>query len=191
MSDRRVQRRDSPAWDAFREDLDGYRQDPWFGRWWWAFERPIWAIAVFRLGQRLLELKSGRLQNLVLLAYRFLHVVTQAATGIEIMPNTQIGPGLRIRHGTGLVINAGAVIGSRVVLRQGVTIGARRSGETAMPTVGDDVEFGAYAQVLGPVTIGDRARVAALSVVLSDVPAGVTVAGTPAVPVGRRRPHHG
>lgn len=73
----------------------------------------------------------------------------------------------------------GTTLGARCTLRQGVTLGNRLVGDAA-PTVGDDVEFGAYAQVLGAVHVGHGARIGAMSVVLYDVPAGCTAVGAPA-----------
>jgi len=64
-------------------------------------------------------------------------------------------------------------------MRQGVTIGNRREGGP-VPVIGDNVEFGAYAQVLGGVRVGDNCRIGAMSVVLSDVPDGATAVGAPA-----------
>jgi serine O-acetyltransferase/putative colanic acid biosynthesis acetyltransferase WcaB len=99
--------------------------------------------------------------------------------GIEIPWKTRIGPGARLRHGVGLVINDETLIGARVMLRHGVTIGnVRRGGEC--PVLGDDVELGAGAAVLGGITVGDGARIGANSVVTIDVPAGATAVGNPA-----------
>ena len=70
-------------------------------------------------------------------------------------------------------------IGRNCTLRQGVTIGNRHD-DGGVPVVEDDVDFGAYAQVLGPVRIGRGAKIGAMSVVLSDVPAGATAVGIPA-----------
>lgn len=143
-------------------------------------ERTVWAVVTYRVGQRLLEPGNRWWRKVIGVPYGMLLTAVQAATGIEIMPTTTIGPGLRIYHGTGLVVNSGAVIGARAVLRQGVTIGAREAGGRDFPVIGDGVEFGAYAQVFGDVRVGDGARIGSLSVVLSDVPAGCTAVGAPA-----------
>jgi len=71
------------------------------------------------------------------------------------------------------------VIGSNCTLRQGVTIGNRTEGG-AVPVIEDDVEFGAYAQVLGGIRLGNGCKIGAMSVVLQDVPPGATAVGIPA-----------
>jgi serine O-acetyltransferase len=76
-------------------------------------------------------------------------------------------------------IHAKAVLGSNCTLRQGVTIGNREEDGGA-PVIGDNVEFGAYAQVLGNVSIGNSCKIGAMAVVLDDVPAGATAVGQPA-----------
>jgi serine O-acetyltransferase len=90
-----------------------------------------------------------------------------------------VGPGLRIIHLGPVVIHSGAVIGRDCTLEHGVTIGERRPGE-GVPSLGDNVFLGAYAQVLGPVEVGSGARVGALTLVIDDVPAGATAVGVPA-----------
>jgi serine O-acetyltransferase len=112
--------------------------------------------------------------------YNLIYPFVQALTGIEIWPETQIGPGLRIYHGGNIVINPATRVGANCVLRQGVTLGVLGIGQTDCPTIGDGVEFGAYVQVLGGVTIGAGAKVGAMSVVLADVPPGKTAVGAPA-----------
>lgn len=93
---------------------------------------------------------------------------------MEIPVSTTIGPGLTINHGYGLVINADSTIGSFVKLRHGVTIGNRGDGR-GCPTIGNGVDFGVGASVLGEVCVGDGARIGSGAVVLADVPSGVRV----------------
>ena len=110
-----------------------------------------------------------------LLAYR---VVVEWVLGVELPAQVDAGPGLRIRHGQGLVVNTGTVLGANVMLRHNVTIGNIRRGPgdtTACPVIGDGVEFGAGAVVVGPVTVGDGALIGANAVVSTDVPAGAVV----------------
>lgn len=111
----------------------------------------------------------------VLVLYRLL---VEWFMGVELPPQVQAGPGLRIRHGQGLVVNTGTVLGANVMLRHNVTIGNIRRGPgdtTACPVIGDDVEFGAGAVVVGPITVGDGALIGANAVVSHDVPAGAVV----------------
>ncbi|NBR48835.1 serine acetyltransferase [bacterium] len=99
--------------------------------------------------------------------------------GIELDYQTDVGSGLSLQHGMGLVVHQKSRIGSGCLLRQGVTIGERCSGGP-LPVIGNDVEIGANAIILGAVTLGDGAVVGAGSVVLHDVPKGGIVAGNPA-----------
>lgn len=100
-------------------------------------------------------------------------------SGAELQPDSQIGPGLVLKHTTGLVVGHGVIAGRNLTLHQNVTLGDRRPFG-GQPVLGDDVTVGAGACVLGPVHLGDRVIVAANSVVLADVPPDSTVAGSPA-----------
>ncbi len=104
-------------------------------------------------------------------------------TGIEIHPGARIGRRLFIDHGMGVVIGETAEIGDDVLIYHGVTLGGL-SGQPGKrhPTIGSNVAIGAGAQVLGPIRIGDGARIGANAVVVQDVPTGATVVGIPARP---------
>jgi serine O-acetyltransferase len=99
-------------------------------------------------------------------------------------PRATIGPGLHLPHPTGMVIGEGVRIGADVTIFQNVTLGTRGTGSIAYPSVEDQVTIYPGAVVVGPVTIGRGARVGANAFVARDVPAGATVAGVPAKPVG-------
>jgi serine O-acetyltransferase len=102
-------------------------------------------------------------------------------TGIEIHPGARIGRRVFIDHGMGCVIGETAVVGNDVTLYHGVTLGGvSLKREKRHPTVCDHVVVGSGAQVLGPVTVGEGARIGANAVVLADVPPGVTMVGIPA-----------
>lgn len=108
--------------------------------------------------------------------------------GAELQPAAQIGPGLVLKHTTGLVVGGEVVAGRRLTLHQNATLGDRVP-YGGQPRIGDDVTIGAGACVLGPITIGDRVTVAANSVVLHDVPSDCVVAGAPAKVVRRTADH--
>lgn len=111
-------------------------------------------------------------------------------TGVEIHPAARIGNGLFIDHGAGVVIGETAEIGDDVTLYQGVTLGGTGFARGKRhPTLGDNVVVGSGAKLLGPIYVGDCAKVGANSVVIHDVPANSTVVGNPGRPVrvdGRR-----
>ncbi len=101
-------------------------------------------------------------------------------TGIEIHPGAQIGKGLFIDHGHGVVIGETAIIGDNVTLYQGVTLGGtgKETGKRH-PTLGDNVMVSVGAKVLGSFTVGENSKIGAGSVVLSEVPPNSTVVGVP------------
>jgi len=111
---------------------------------------------------------------------RLLSQLTRWFTGIEIHPGATIGNRFFIDHGMGVVIGETAEIGDGCTLYHGVTLGGT-SWERAKrhPTLGENVVVGAGAKILGPITLGDNARVGSNSVVVKDVPANATVVGIP------------
>lgn len=111
---------------------------------------------------------------------RFVSHVGRVLTGIEIHPGATIGKRFFIDHGMGVVIGETAEVGDDVTLYHGVTLGGTtwQKGKRH-PTLGNDVVAGAGAKILGPITIGDGALVGANSVVVRDVPPGVSVVGIP------------
>jgi serine O-acetyltransferase len=121
---------------------------------------------------------------------RTIAYVTRAITGIEIHPAAQIGNEFFIDHGAGVVVGETASIGNCVTLYQGVTLGGTgfQRGKRH-PTLGDNVTVGSGAKLLGPIAVGDGAKIGANTVVVEDVPPGATVVGNPGHPVrleGRR-----
>ncbi len=120
---------------------------------------------------------------------RFFSTVIRGLTGIEIHPAARIGRRLVIDHGMGVVIGETAEIGDDITLYHQVTLGGTSlEAGKRHPTLRNGVIVGAGAKILGPVVIGENARVGANAVVLHDVPAGVSVVGIPARPVERHQP---
>ncbi len=118
---------------------------------------------------------------------RVLSNVARLLTGIEIHPGAQIGRRFFIDHGMGVVIGETAVIGNDCTLYHGVTLGGTswQKGKRH-PTLANDVVVGAGAKVLGPIDIGEGARIGSNSVVVKPVPSGATVVGVPGKLVERR-----
>ncbi len=107
-------------------------------------------------------------------------------TGIEIHPGAQIGKGLFIDHGMGVVIGETAIIGDNCTIYQGVTLGGTgKDTGKRHPTIGNNVLVGAGAKILGPITIEDNCKVAANAVVLKEIPENSTAVGIPAKIVRR------
>ncbi len=112
---------------------------------------------------------------------RFISNVGKILTGIEIHPGATIGRRLFIDHGNGVVIGETSEIGNDVTLYQGVTLGGTSLEKGKRhPTLEDFVIVGSGAQVLGPLVVGERARIGANAVVLNEVPKGATMVGIPA-----------
>jgi serine O-acetyltransferase len=146
-----------------------------------------------------LEILTGWAGVQALLAHRVAHALweadfplvprtiaytTRAVTGIEIHPAARIGSDFFIDHGSGVVIGETAEIGDRVTLYQGVTLGGTGFARGKRhPTLEDDVTVGSGAKLLGPVTVGENAKVGANTVVIEDVPDHTTVVGNPGHPV--------
>jgi len=109
-------------------------------------------------------------------------------TGIEIHPGAKIGKNLFIDHGMGVVIGETSEIGDNVTIYHAVTLGGsspsidseRQRHEKRHPTIGNDVVIGSGAQIIGPVKVGNGARIAANAVVVKDVPENATMVGIPA-----------
>ncbi len=112
---------------------------------------------------------------------RFVSNFSRWLTGIEIHPGATIGERFFIDHGMGVVIGETAEIGNDVTIYHGVTLGGTSwNAGKRHPTLGDGVVVGAGAKILGPLNIGRNARVGSNSVVVKDVPEGMTVVGIPA-----------
>jgi serine O-acetyltransferase len=143
----------------------------------------VQALLAHRVAHALLE--AG-----VPLLPRTIAYLSRAVTGVEIHPAARIGSEFFIDHGSGVVIGETAEIGRRVTLYQGVTLGGTgfQRGKRH-PTLGDNVTVGSGAKLLGPIAVGDGAKIGANTVVVEDVPPGSTVVGNPGHPVkveGRR-----
>jgi len=113
--------------------------------------------------------------------------VSRFFTGIEIHPGAKIGKGLFIDHGMGVVIGETAEIGDNVTIYHGVTLGGTGKDKGKRhPTIGNNVVIGTGAKVLGPIFVGDGAKIGANSVVLKNVPSSATAVGTAAKNIIRR-----
>jgi serine O-acetyltransferase len=157
----------------WKEDLARYPRRPFLK------EQSIWAIAIYRFGRWNDCRKRGPARWLCDRLYWFLFRIVETLTGVSFTKGVEIGPGLRVWHFGNIFIHDRARIGARCTLHQGVTIGNRYPGGPA-PVVGDDVDLGAYSQVLGGVRVGNGAKIGAMSVVLEDVPDEATAVGVPA-----------
>ena len=112
---------------------------------------------------------------------RLISQIARFFTGIEVHPGATIGKGLCIDHGIGVVIGETAEIGDDVLIYHGVTLGGTGKDKGKRhPTIGNGVVIGAGAKVLGPIKVGNNAKIGANAVVVKDVPEGATAVGIPA-----------
>lgn len=119
---------------------------------------------------------------------RFISHISRFLTGIEIHPGAEIGKRFFIDHGMGVVIGETSEIGDDVLIYQGVVLGGTtRERKKRHPTIGNYVVIGAGATILGPVKIGDGARIGSGSVVVKSVPTGATVVGIPGRVMERKK----
>lgn len=142
-----------------------------------ASQRSMAAVATYRFGRWVREQPKpiakvgGKVYGAALLA-------AEVISGVFLDRDTEIGEDFHLVHAGGINIHPDVVIGDRVGLMHGVTLGTGPDG--GAPVIGDDVFIGANATVLGAVTIGAGARVAANSLVIRDVPEGALAIGVPA-----------
>lgn len=152
-----------------------------------ATERCFRMQLTFRLCHAVAECRSVFVAP-VALVLRAAHALTSSIAGVDFPTQAEVGPGLRIFHGRGLVVSDLARIGADVTLFGGVTIGRRDQiaadgsrSELGAPQLGDRVWVGPNAIIVGPIVVGDGARIAGGAVVFDDVPPGSIVAGNPAM----------
>lgn len=158
--------------ELIREDFRAHERDPW--------RQGVWALAVYRFGRWRYRVRPALLRRPLSLLYKFMKIGVQISTGIDLPCETRVGRRLVIEHFGGIVVSGDSVIGDDVTLRHGVTLGLRRTGVAGAPVIGNRVDIGAGAKILGPVHIGDGAVIGANAVVLCDVPAGALAVGVPA-----------
>jgi serine O-acetyltransferase len=155
-----------------REDWDTYEHD--------ITRQGLWVMAVYRFGCWRYRVRPRFLRVPFSFTYKILHVLSQILTGIELPCEVVIGRRFRIDHFGGIVISGDAKFGDDCVIRNGVTIGLRRTGHRGSPTLGNGVDIGAGAVILGPIKIGNNVSIGANAVVLVNVPDNCIAIGVPA-----------
>ena len=149
--------------------------------------RGLWSMVVYRFGNWRYTIKTPLIRKPFSMLYKILKVVSEIVTNIELPCEARVGRRLIIEHAFDVVVSGDAVLGDDVVLRNGVTIGLRHRLQRGSPVIGNRVDIGAGAKILGPITIGDDVAIGANAVVISDVPSGHIAVGVPA----RIRPRPG
>ncbi|AEG48181.1 serine O-acetyltransferase [Sphingobium chlorophenolicum L-1] len=161
------------VWRLIREDRSAQREGFW--------AQGFWALAVYRLSHRRLAMRQGIVRRLWGGWAKLAGKAVEWLCGISLPEGTTIGRRLRIEHFGGIIVHSATVIGDDCLLRQNVTLGNRSEARPLeAPIIGDRVQVGAGAVILGAVRIGDDAIIGANAVVLIDVPAGGVAVGNPA-----------
>jgi serine O-acetyltransferase len=152
-----------------------------------ALNPAVWCLFWYRLGR---WIYAPRKAQILWLPAKVAHLLgatfIEAFLQMRLNVRAQIGPGLLIAHCGGITLHPDVVIGSHCDLAHHVTLGTRGVGSQGVPRLGNNVYVGTNAVLIGPITVGNGARIAANSLVTRDVPAGATVMGVPAVIVKRR-----
>lgn len=165
--------------------FDNIRED------WRTYDRSLsrqglWVMAVYRFGRWRYTISNRLLRLPFSFLYRILKLLSQILTGIDLPCEVTVGRRFLIEHFGDIIISGDAVFGDDVVIRNGVTVGLRRTGVRGAPIIGNRVDIGAGAKILGPVRIGDDVAIGANAVVLTDVPAHSIAVGVPAKIIPRQ-----
>ena len=155
-----------------RQDLETYDND--------CSSQGFWVMIVYRFGQWRYTLHPRLLRKPFSFLYKFLYKMIQILTGIELPCETKVGKGFKIEHFGGIIISGYAEFGDHCRIRQNVTVGLRHVEQPCAPQVGNHVDIGAGAQLLGDITIGDSSTIGANAVVHQDVPPHSIAVGIPA-----------
>lgn len=140
----------------------------------------LWLIFWYRLGYWLYTENKNRFMRLLCRPpYFFGSLLCEIVMGMRLDPSAKIGPGLYIGHYGGIRINMDTQIGENCSLTHNVTIGTKGLGKKGSPRIGNNVYIGTGATLIGHISVGDGARIAANTLVTRNVPAGATVMGVP------------
>lgn len=140
----------------------------------------FWAMAVYRLGRWRYGVRPAPLRKVFSLLYKVLFKFVQVVAGIEVHCEAKVGRNFVIDHSGGVVVSGYAQFGDDCRIRTGVVVGLARVEDPCAPVIGNNVDVGAGAKLLGRIVIGDNVRIGANSVVTRDVPSNSIAVGVPA-----------
>jgi len=140
----------------------------------------FWTMLVYRFGRWRYGIRWRLLRMPFSFAYKVLKVYTEVLTGIELPCEVTLGRRFIIEHFGGIIISGDAVFGDDCIVRNGVTVGLRHTLQRGSPVIGNRVDIGAGAKLLGPIRIGDDVAIGANAVVITDVPSNSIAVGVPA-----------
>lgn len=140
----------------------------------------MWVMVVYRFGRWRYTIRWRWLRLPFSFFYKLLKPISEILTGIELPCEVTLGRRFRIDHFGGIIISGDVVFGDDCVIRNGVTVGLRHTGVRGAPVIGNRVDIGAGAKILGAIHIGDDVVIGANAVVITDVPANSIAVGIPA-----------
>jgi len=147
----------------------------------------FWALQAYRFGHLRYRFRNRPVRMVLGVVHIVLSKTAEMLCGVTIGVSAKIGRRLTIEHSGAIVVHGNAQMGDDCVIRQGVTIGNRRLDQPfAAPRIGNRVNIGAGAKLLGAIHIGDDAEIGANAVVLHDVPAHALAVGIPARVIVRK-----
>lgn len=147
----------------------------------------FWALVVYRFGRWRYGVRPRLMRAPFSVLYKILFKWIQIVTGIELPCEVRIGRNFVIDHFGGIVVSGYAAFGDNCRIRNGVVVGLARTDDPCAPTIGDNVDIGTGAKVLGRIRIGNNVAIGANAVVISDVPDNSIAVGVPAVVKPRGR----
>ena len=165
--------------ENIRADLRAYGGD-------WAAQG-FWVMLVYRFGRWRCGVRPALLRKLFSVIYKVLFKCVQIVTGIELPCEVVIGRNFVIDHFGGIVISGYAQFGDDCRIRNGVVVGLKNVAEPIAPVIGNNVDIGTGAKVLGNIRIGNNVVIGANAVVLTDVPDDSVAVGVPATIKKRQR----
>ena len=157
---------------TLREDLAVYEGD-------WGCQG-FWVMTVYRFGRWRYGVRPALLRKFFSMLYKMSFKAIQVVTGVELPCEVEVGRNFRIDHFGDIIISGYASFGENCILRNGVTVGLKNVEVKAAPQIGNNVNIGAGAKILGPITVGNNVDIGANSVVLCDVPDNSLAVGIPA-----------
>jgi serine O-acetyltransferase len=160
------------VFENIREDWQTYGRD--------CTRQGLWVMVVYRFGNWRYGIRTRAIRMPFSMVYKLLKIFSEILTGIELPCEVKLGKRFRIDHFGGIVISGDAVFGDDCVIRNGVTVGLRHTGQRGAPVIGNRADIGAGAKVLGAIRIGDDVAIGANAVVITDVPSNSIAVGVPA-----------
>ncbi len=140
----------------------------------------LWVMVVYRFGRWRYGVRPSALRVPLSFIYKVLKLASQILTGIDLPCEVTIGRRFQIEHFGGVVISGDTTFGDDCIVRNGVTIGLRRTNERGAPVFGNRVDIGTGAVIIGRIRVGDDVSIGANAVVLTDVPSNSIAVGVPA-----------